>query len=423
VIYPLRQQDAKAENLGYIAIVFLVLMVIVATLVISIALKRKLGRKKKGNILLLQTSASHRFFQKSPPSPVDRWTISVNSFDPDSFNLIGEGAFSSVYFCNVQGPLSTPTNLHHFKNCVEHPVAVKICKETASENELIAFKNECTIYKHLSANCCPYILQLVGLQLQSPPPMIALELVYCGSLLDLLQNSTVEIKEGSSTKCLKDQKRKISLIEFQRQCEGKVDSFVSLKERSKQELQGTNDLTISIKWSQLMKFIVQIARGMEFLISQGVLHRDVACRNFLLSNGIVKISDFGFACLLNDQECVETDLPTECKPLRWMSPEAFNMNLFSEASEVWSFGVSLWEICTKGCFPYSSLSDAEVLKAIQSEDYLKCPEGCDDKVYQIMLQCWTKDRTSRPTFTMLTRKLEECMCELYPYVVMTDDKQ
>ena len=52
----------------------------------------------------------------------------MNSFDPDSFNLIGEGAFSSVYFCNVQGPLSTPTNLHHFKNCVEHPVAVKICK-------------------------------------------------------------------------------------------------------------------------------------------------------------------------------------------------------------------------------------------------------------------------------------------------------
>ena len=61
---------------------------------------------------------------------------------------------------------------------------------------------------------------------------------------------------------LQMQKRKISLIEFQRQCEGKVDSFVSLKERSKQELQGTNDLTISIKWSQLMKFIVQIARGM-----------------------------------------------------------------------------------------------------------------------------------------------------------------
>ena len=72
----------------------------------------------------------------------------------------------------------------------------------------------------------------------------------------------------------------------------------------------------------------------EFLISEGVLHRDIACRNFVLSNGIVKIADFGFACFLNDQKYVEVDLPADSKPFRWMSPEAFNLNRYSEASEV-----------------------------------------------------------------------------------------
>ena len=94
---------------------------------LNLQINRRRNAKSKVN-LLLQEGCSHPYFQKNPPLPTDRWTISMSSFDPDSFHLLGEGTFSSVYFSTIQGPLSTPTNLAHYKNCVQHPLAVKICK-------------------------------------------------------------------------------------------------------------------------------------------------------------------------------------------------------------------------------------------------------------------------------------------------------
>ena len=74
----------------------------------------------------------------------------------------------------------------------------------------------------------------------------------------------------------------------------------------------------------------------EYLVSCGVIHRDLACRNLLLAaDDLVKISDFGFACTLDGKEYIVEDLPVESKPLRWMSPEAFEQNVYSEASDVW----------------------------------------------------------------------------------------
>ena len=162
----------------------------------------------------------------------------------------------------------------------------------------------------------------------------------------------------------------LTLVEFQKERSGSIDSYVQLRKLSLVTDDGyaAPDQKIAIKPSQLLKFAIQVVRGMvsfmpytvhllqcpvlqykinfatfshcfifaqEYVASCDIVHRDLACRNLLLTgNGIVKVSDFGFACTLDGKEYIIEDLPVESKPLRWMSPEAFEQNVYSEASDV-----------------------------------------------------------------------------------------
>ncbi|XP_029050762.1 mast/stem cell growth factor receptor kita-like [Osmia bicornis bicornis] len=164
---------------------------------------------------------------------------------------------------------------------------------------------------------------------------------------------------------------------------------------------------------QFLKFATDIAAGMEHLELKGITHRDLAARNILLSADLtVKISDFGLSrngiyMIKNIEE------KSRRLPIRWMSPEAIRDRTFSSKSDVWSYGIVLWEISTLGAFPYSNVQDDRVLRYIIHENgRLEKPDDVPLCIYNLMCSCWAAEPEDRPNFTQLLSELKTTTASL-----------
>ncbi|KAL3079024.1 hypothetical protein niasHS_014806 [Heterodera schachtii] len=204
----------------------------------------------------------------------------------------------------------------------------------------------------------PNVIRLFGVVLETKAVMLVSELAPCGSLLECLQCPSW--REPFSVAVLSD-------------------------------------------------FALQIAQGMRYLSSHRLIHRDLAARNVLVCTpSKVKISDFGLSrCLGHGEDYYRSEFTPSMKlPIAWCAPECINFLRFTSASDVWAYGICLWEMFSYGKTPWEGMSGSQILHSIDTQrKKLHCPEACPREAYLLMLNCWEWEAHLRPTFEQICDRL------------------
>ncbi|KAM9796202.1 tyrosine-protein kinase ZAP-70 [Syngnathus typhle] len=160
----------------------------------------------------------------------------------------------------------------------------------------------------------------------------------------------------------------------------------------------------SVSVENIVNLMHQVSMGMKYLEEKSFVHRDLAARNVLLVNRqFAKISDFGLSKALGADSEYYKARSTGPWPLKWYAPECINYRKFSSKSDVWSFGITMWEAFSYGGKPYKKMKQVEVNSFIESEKRLACPPKCPDRMYELMRECWRYKHEDRPDF----RNVEE----------------
>ncbi|XP_065661248.1 tyrosine-protein kinase receptor torso isoform X3 [Hydra vulgaris] len=314
---------------------------------------------------------------------------------------IGEGAFGTVYKGAIKSEINMNAkyvNQQSLLNFLEkYPdgtapkvVAIKCLKDIATENELLDFRDEINIMKDVGYH--KNIVNMVGWSTFKNSFCLIVEYMENGDLLSFMRKSRAII-------CSNEEYKKKAGQFFYENCyldDQKNDSMLD-----DNQISTPNKENLMIAPNELLSFAWQIASGMEYLGAAKLVHRDLAARNILVGNKRnVKISDFGLARKINDDQIYV------CKnnrrlPIKWMSVEAIFDSLFTSCSDVWSYGIVLFEIVTLGGSPYPNLNNHELLRCLKMGYRMEKPENCGNQIYQIMQQCWNENPLLRPTFTEL----------------------
>ncbi|KAL5004291.1 hypothetical protein ScPMuIL_017747 [Solemya velum] len=202
------------------------------------------------------------------------------------------------------------------------------------------------------------------------------------------------------------------MMVFEYMKNGDLKSYLRKNDPNSPSKPGVN--FIPLRTIHLYHIANQIANGMEYLASQHFVHRDLATRNCLVGDkNSVKIGDFGMS-----RDVYSTDYyrvgGSTMLPVRWMPPESILYRTFTVESDVWSYGVVLWEIFTFGMQPWYQLTNHEVIHQIQNGCLLECPSNCPDEIYKIILGCWRKQPQDRIKIKEIRSRLD-VLCLSQPY--------
>uniref|UniRef100_A0AAX7UY71 receptor protein-tyrosine kinase n=1 Tax=Astatotilapia calliptera TaxID=8154 RepID=A0AAX7UY71_ASTCA len=278
--------------------------------------------------------------------------------------VLGEGEFGSV----VEGHFTQPDG-------TSEKVAVKTMKlDSFSQREIEEFLNEAACMKDFNH---PNVIKLLGVCLEVgsahfPKPMVILPFMKHGDLHSFL---------------LRSRHRETPMF---------------------------------LPTQTLLKFMVDIASGMEYLSGRNFLHRDLAARNCMLRDDMtVCVADFGLSKKIYSGDYYRQGRIAKM-PVKWIALESLADRVFTVKSDVWAFGVTMWEIATRGMTPYPGVQNHEIYDYLVEGHRLKQPPDCLDELYEIMYSCWRADPLDRPFFPQLREMLEK-LAEKLPESSSRDD--
>ncbi|XP_063921825.1 receptor-like tyrosine-protein kinase kin-16 isoform X2 [Zophobas morio] len=343
------------------------------------------------------------------PAEISEGVVDEYEFPSDWIiikEVIGSGAFGQVYSAKAIGIGS----IDGFKM-----VAVKTLGEgeNITREAINDFIAEIEIFKTIGKH--PNIVALLGCCTVDTPYMMIMEFVPCGDLKKYL----LELRAQWLKRKNISMSRQIffpdgsyidppSPTSSNSTKTGRLPS-VSENACSSPDVPMTpllahyaNALNKILDDTELQNFALQIAKGMSHLEKIGVTHRSLAARNILINEyKILKISGFGLS-----RSGPYINHKTKKLPLRWMAIEAIVEQKYDSKSDVWSFGVVLWEIGTLGAFPYESVPDSFLQQFLQMGRRLERPEICTNELYELMRLCWARNPEDRPTFRELVEALD-----------------
>ncbi|XP_068392288.1 macrophage colony-stimulating factor 1 receptor isoform X1 [Eschrichtius robustus] len=301
-------------------------------------------------------------------------------------------------------------------------VAVKMLKSTAHADEKEALMSELKIMSHLGQH--ENIVNLLGACTHGGPVLVITEYCCYGDLLNFLRRKAEAMlgpslspgqdpKAGTGYKNIHLEKKYIRRDSgFSSQG---VDTYVEMRpvstsssndSFSEQDLDKEDGRPLELR--DLLHFSSQVAQGMAFLASKNCIHRDVAARNVLLTSGhVAKIGDFGLARdIMNDSNYIVKG--NARLPVKWMAPESIFDCVYTVQSDVWSYGILLWEIFSLGLNPYPGiLVNSKFYKLVKDGYQMAQPAFAPKNVYSIMQSCWALEPTRRPTFQQICSLLQE----------------
>ncbi|NWT37078.1 INSR protein, partial [Rissa tridactyla] len=310
-------------------------------------------RQTEGPTGPLYASSNPEYLSTSDVYVPDEWEVPRDKIT--LLRELGQGSFGMVYEGIAKDIV---------KGEPETRVAVKTVNESASLRERIEFLNEASVMKGFS---CHHVVRLLGVVSKGQPTLVVMELMAHGDLKSYLRSLRPDAENNP----------------------------------------GRPPPTLR----EMIQMAAEIADGMAYLNAKKFVHRDLAARNCMVAEDFtVKIGDFGMT-----RDIYETDYYRKggkgLLPVRWMAPESLKDGVFTTYSDVWSFGVVLWEISSLAEQPYQGLSNEQVLKFVMDGGYLDQPDSCPERLHSLMQMCWQYNPKMRPTFIEIIEMLKE---DLHP---------
>nr|XP_061801552.1 fibroblast growth factor receptor 4-like [Nerophis lumbriciformis] len=289
-------------------------------------------------------------------------------FPRDNLTLgkpLGEGCFGQVVRAEAYGINKDALDQ-------ANTVAVKMLKDDATDKDLADLISEMELMKVMDKH--KNIINLLGVCTQDGPLYVLVEYASKGSLREYLRA---------------------------RRPPGMDYTFDVTKVPEEQ-----------LTFKDLLSCAYQVARGMEYLASKRCIHRDLAARNVLVTeDNVMKIADFGLARGVHQIDYYKKTTNGRL-PVKWMAPEALFDRVYTHQSDVWSFGVLMWEIFTLGGSPYPGIPVEELFKLLKEGHRMDKPSNCTHELYMMMRECWHAVPTQRPTFKQLVEQLDKVLLSI-----------